>query len=489
MLTKKLKYIRIKKTKKIKKKSKRMTGNGIIDWVKRYTTSSSYNNNPLNNEKINNLLKKILSTAQQIDLNKLNPPEKSLGKSKQLVWVSSDKTFVYKQQTIPFDKRGLTVNNNNKIIKVDSFTMNLMQQTIMNTIYKFFENNNNNNMYSYILNSFEHPINTFKNEDNDKIVMKFKKADEIFENFIFNNTRLNVNVIKQNCYNNICNIMLQIFIINDILYEICQFQHCDMKAAQVLMYNINNKWIACLSDFDKSTCTIKYNNIPYRLILKYFDNARYNYNNSNTTSNNNSNTTSNNNNSNTTSNNNNKTRNKYDKIIKTISSNGFPSSFVIKKDFNTTQNLYSNIEIEIDNNNLFKFEIFKTEQQNKINNLIECMIIVQNHDSSDSSVVSKNYSNNYSQTGGGYLPTQASLGLNQTINRYFNTLFVSNDFYNVCLFSSVAALSYDTKCLIDTYQTLLTGINSKNNNPIFQNYFYYTNKFNFDSLIKEKAKL
>ena len=474
MLTKKLKYIRIKKTKKIKKKSKRMTGNGIIDWVKRYTTSSSYNNNPLNNEKINNLLKKILSTAQQIDLNVLNPPEKSLGKSKQLVWISNDKKFVYKQQTIPFDKRGLTVNNNNKIIKVDSFTMNLMQQTIMNTIYKFFENNNNK--YSCILNSFEHPINTFKNKDNDKIVMKFNKADEIFENFIFNNTRLNDNVIKQNCYNNICNIMLQIFIINDILYEICQFQHCDMKAAQVLMYKNNKKWIACLSDFDKSTCTIKYNDIPYRLILKIFDNARYNY------TKNNSNATSNNNNSNATRNNNNKTKNEYDKIIKTISSNRFPSSFVNEKQFNTTQNLYSNIEID---NNLFNFENFKIEQQNKINSLTNCMIIVQNH---YSSIVSNNYSNNYSQTGG-YLPTPASLGLNQTINRYFNTLFVSNDFYNVCLFSSVAALSYDTKCLIKTYEKLLNDIKSKNNNPIFQNYFDYTNKFNFVSLMKEKAKL
>ena len=51
---------------------------------------------------------------------------------------------------------------------------------------------------------------------------------------------------------------------NNSLYDLCQFQHCDMKCKQILLTKDRPPII---SDFDKSTFTIKFEGTYYRIRL------------------------------------------------------------------------------------------------------------------------------------------------------------------------------------------------------------------------------
>jgi len=206
---------------------------------------------------IENISKQDVSGLQKC----LNNKTSSLGKSRQLVRICDD--FVIKQQTIELSKRTILEDVKVDAYKLDSFTMMIMQQNIMKEIYNIYK----------IMN-IEHP-NEFYKEGNS-ITMVFDKANNVFENYVYEETRKNMNLKdEEKLYNSITDILITIFCVNDLLYEICQFQHCDMKCAQILLKKNNNgKLIPILSDFDKSTCTINIGFKPYRLRLAKNDTAR-----------------------------------------------------------------------------------------------------------------------------------------------------------------------------------------------------------------------
>ena len=174
--------------------------------------------------------------------------------------------------------------------------MNFLQQQTMkyisiilsdDTIKKTISTKNNIEQilhyYNYNLNNFgdyiEKPLyNTCKkpydnSNKNELSIMVYNLSTMDFQKFIkeFSNTK--------NYISNIINILKKMFFVNDILYELCQFQHCDMKCMQVLL-NIKEKGddeiltekkldkkksnknleldiVPILSDFDKSTLTLR----------------------------------------------------------------------------------------------------------------------------------------------------------------------------------------------------------------------------------------
>jgi hypothetical protein len=184
----------------------------------------------------------------------LGNASQSMGKSAQLVRLCGDE--VLKQQQLATDKRQLIKEKKgeNYIYKLDSFTMMVLQQNIMKSIYK-----------TYGINNIEHPKDIYTNitekGGGETITFLFDKANNnppVLEQYIYYETRKEggLDVI----YDDIADILISVFNVNDLLYDICQFQHCDMKCAQILL-KLNNatprKIVPIFSDFDKSTCSIQ----------------------------------------------------------------------------------------------------------------------------------------------------------------------------------------------------------------------------------------
>ena len=210
------------------------------------------------------------------------------GKSDQIVTVCEPERtnllgIVYKMQ--PYgswlrpDKSVLEKNINGDIvcIKLDSFNMNFIQQHLMKYIS---ENDKENFVYDEIAyietfnNQCVEPIKAIdvtSGELSSGLAFVYDKSDYVLENILLNNE-----IEKEQ----LLFILDTVFRINNKLYNKCQFQHCDMKTAQILLKDTGKegreKYVPIISDFDKSTCSIKINGSPTRLIIRKSDAAIHN---------------------------------------------------------------------------------------------------------------------------------------------------------------------------------------------------------------------
>jgi hypothetical protein len=146
-----------------------------------------------------------------------------------------------------------------QLLKVDSFTMNIIMQQMMSKI-----SIDKRDLSAYI----EHPIENVC-QDNKHLVLIYNKSNfGDFQNYLIKHKN------DPDYIRNIGHILNKVMGVNDKLYELCQFQHCDMKCMQILLNKDSNGNITpILSDFDKSTITININGKPVRIILNIVDTA------------------------------------------------------------------------------------------------------------------------------------------------------------------------------------------------------------------------
>ena len=176
------------------------------------------------------------------------------GKSQQKVYVCGE--YVYKSQSMEIQRRVTDVSS--QLVKVDSFTMNIIMQQMMSKIAKD---------YPFLSVYIEHPIENVC-QDNKHLVLIYNKSNFDFQSYLIN-YRDDPDYIR-----NIGHILNTVMRVNDKLYELCQFQHCDMKCMQILLNRDSNGRITpILSDFDKSTITLLINGKPVRIILDIVDTA------------------------------------------------------------------------------------------------------------------------------------------------------------------------------------------------------------------------
>ena len=178
------------------------------------------------------------------------------GKSQQKVYVCNS-GYVYKSQTMDIQRRLIDVSP--QVVKVDSFTMNILMQQIMSQIAKD---------YPSLSNYIEHPIDSVC-QDNNHLVLIYNASNfGDFQNYLLNHKD------DPNYIQNIGKILRKVMAVNDELYKLCQFQHCDMKCMQILLNKDNNGNISpILSDFDKSTFTLLTNDKSVRIRLDPVDTA------------------------------------------------------------------------------------------------------------------------------------------------------------------------------------------------------------------------
>jgi hypothetical protein len=181
------------------------------------------------------------------------------GKSNQKVYVCgrTSEGYVYKAQSKEFQRIiSGSIIDEKIIVKVDSFTMNLIMQQMMRKIVEEYPDYTDN---------IEHPITDICN-DNDHLLLIYNKSNGgDFQDYLSNNTH------DADYLENITSILNRVMDVNDMLYNLCQFQHCDMKCMQILLKNDGGKIIPILSDFDKSTATFLIKGIAVRFILKKLD--------------------------------------------------------------------------------------------------------------------------------------------------------------------------------------------------------------------------
>lgn len=177
------------------------------------------------------------------------------GKSQQKVYVCGE--YVYKSQSMEIQRRVIDVSS--QLVKVDSFTMNIIMQQMMSKIAKD---------YPFLSVYIEHPIENVC-QDNKHLVLIYNKSNfGDFQSYLINHKD------DPDYIRNIGHILNTVMRVNDKLYELCQFQHCDMKCMQILLNKDSNGRITpILSDFDKSTITILINGKPVRIILNIIDTA------------------------------------------------------------------------------------------------------------------------------------------------------------------------------------------------------------------------
>ena len=187
---------------------------------------------------------------------------KSAGKSDQKVYVCNN--YVFKTQPDTINRRVERSSKSKYGIKVDPFTMNNIQHLTMMYIkdilledQEIISFNNTNELEL----KAESPLILCK--DNNATVMIDNKVNMDFETYLLENYQDN------NYLDNIITILKGIFLLQNKLYELCQFHHCDMKCAQILLkFNKNDNTKLdeiILSDFDKSTLTLNINNQLYRI--------------------------------------------------------------------------------------------------------------------------------------------------------------------------------------------------------------------------------
>lgn len=195
---------------------------------------------------------------------------KKAGKSEQIVSICL--TDVHKLQPL-VSGTVKSKGDSDSVLAIDSFNMNFLQQHITQHITKKL----NGEGYSKNIEHYEEveylkARETTADEKGSKIytgnettgiAFKYLKSSDTFENFLLNDKNYTVEQIVD--------ILETIFEVNDVLYGYYQFQHCDMKCAQILLSisgDGDSKVITpILSDFDKSTCTININGKPVRIRL------------------------------------------------------------------------------------------------------------------------------------------------------------------------------------------------------------------------------
>ena len=409
-------------------------------------------NVPINFIKTN--LINLINSFQDIKLlKKLTNCKLSSGKSNQQVTICDN--FVTKKQIIPVNKR--KINQYLDVFNLDTFTMNLLQQNIMKSIHD-----------KYKIINFEHPLNIYKNTENNEITMLFEKSDDVFESY------LSKHMNNEDEYINFSKILIKIFIMNDLLYNICQFQHCDMKTSQILLKIIPSKKgkiiIPILSDFDKSTVTITYKDIPYRLRLSLIDSTV-------------------------------KTKGGNVFFNKTPSQINFTSQTLatkfVKHFDKTRSHLQSNINYDgdifyCDENDMIKKEIHQYkdflnyDKDYKVEVVEETNITYENMEQQNSHYqenMTTHFIESFSKNNFFDIVVSLNMISNQEKERYSNYPLTSNDFYNICLLSSTL-LQCNSKLLTLYYKKeLIRCIKKyKNNNERFTRYLKYLDEIHLDKL-------
>lgn len=148
---------------------------------------------------------------------------------------------------------------NNKSIKLDNITMNLLIQTI---IKKYIDKKLMNER------DVEHYNKLCKNDNTIKLISAKANYDpkiKTLQDYIIKNRNtenININFIED------C--LKQAFIQLDKLYTDIQFHHCDPKCAQLFLFKSSNNLgkVKCmLADLDKVTFSININDNLYRIRL------------------------------------------------------------------------------------------------------------------------------------------------------------------------------------------------------------------------------
>ena len=260
-----------------------------------FTINSNNNliNNEINNE-TNTEEKNESNNEKNISSNKLLRNrincKKPNSKSKQVINVCKTKTY---KGPLKNAIKKLNIKKDMKIIDVDSDTMNLFTQKIINILFqqnKIKKNlkiehflriiNNNNNHANYLMEGNTYSIKYTLNNKTLKIFNLTEYIDKIINKMDNSNTILFKNNIKL-----FIKWIKDIFQSLDELYKTIRFHHCDPKADQLFLlgdlkkenieknnFNVNTNKII-LGDLDKVTFSVKLNNICYRVLtssnLKY----------------------------------------------------------------------------------------------------------------------------------------------------------------------------------------------------------------------------
>lgn len=182
---------------------------------------------------------------------KLNCSKK--GKSSQRVYICNK--YVYKSQPLDIQRKIIDIGENS--VMVDSYTMNLLMQQMMSKITE---------KYPSLKNNIEHPITNTCQSDNNLIFIYNKTNIGDLRDYLLDH------INDKNFERNIIDILIKMLKINDKLYDLIQFQHCDMKCSAILLNrNKNGKIEPIISDFDKSTFTLLINGKPIRIFLNPVD--------------------------------------------------------------------------------------------------------------------------------------------------------------------------------------------------------------------------
>ena len=211
--------------------------------------------------------------------------------SVQNITVCEKKTYKGPVKTNYINHFKLKIDPIKKIIDVDSNTMNLFIQKIINELYlnnkinknikieHFLRIINNNNkkkkQAKYLMEGTTYSMN-YKNKNN-----KNQKMNNLYEYIINIINKLdndNVELFNKNI-DLFVKWIKDIFEALDILYKKIKFHHCDPKAAQLFIdgditknnFTINVQKIV-LADLDKVTFSVKLNNECYRVLTKAFSN-------------------------------------------------------------------------------------------------------------------------------------------------------------------------------------------------------------------------
>lgn len=139
---------------------------------------------------------------------------------------------------------------------LDRYTLLIVNQLVMRSIYD-----------TYNIGNIEHPLEMYRHSNSNKIHLEYGIYQQTFDEYIHKTTRLKCdNITRVEIYTKIVDVMIGLFLVDDLLYDICQFQHCDMKCNNVLVTEQSDGSIyATLIDFDTSTLTLNHDGQPYRI--------------------------------------------------------------------------------------------------------------------------------------------------------------------------------------------------------------------------------
>ncbi len=223
------------KTKKIRRTNKRTN-----------KKSKKYNNPIIS-------LSNFLSTLKTSKHQKCNISEKCHSpnsQSGQTILICKTKVFKAPPEKLTTYNRTELVNN--KTIKLDNFNMNLLIQSVINTLP------------NTIQQQVEH-YNKICNIDK-QYLLESDKFGFTQKNKTFNSLEDYLDKSKTIDIDLVCKWLKQISNILRILYDKLQFHHADTKAAQIFL---NKNGDAILGDLDKVTFTLNINNKPYRIRLTH----------------------------------------------------------------------------------------------------------------------------------------------------------------------------------------------------------------------------